>query len=278
MSGRVSSSNAVNNISRTNIATGVYLLSVKGANNEAVTARLTHSGGGLSINTAFTGGSGNAADARKMSKQTADEVLTWTVSVSATADDYKDSVFTVRPAAENNPLLNITLQELSSGGDGSYDFVEIGGLMWMKKNLNIETAESWCNGNSTANCDKYGRLYTWEAAKNACPSGWRLPDTADWNKLVNAAGGSSSAGEKLKATSGWSLNGNGTNDFGFSALPGGNRRSDGRFDSADSRGYWWTATESDSDNAYYRYMYDGNDNVDEYDNYKSNGYSVRCVQ
>jgi uncharacterized protein (TIGR02145 family) len=72
--------------------------------------------------------------------------------------------------------------------------------------------------------------------------GWRLPSTQEWEILVTTAGGSSVAGKKLKATSGWNYNGNGTDDYNFSALPGGYRFIDGSFRNVGSYGYWWTVT------------------------------------
>jgi uncharacterized protein (TIGR02145 family) len=152
----------------------------------------------------------------------------------------------------------------------------------MKKNLNIQTADSWCYENSTANCNKYGRLYTWEAANKACPSGWRLPDTADWNTLVNASGGMATAGKKLKSTSGWNNNGNGTNDYGFSALPGGTRDSSGGFGGAGVNGLWWTATNISTNNLFgianSRTMYYINGYVSVTYHGTSEALSVRCVQ
>jgi uncharacterized protein (TIGR02145 family) len=124
--------------------------------------------------------------------------------------------------------------------------VEIGGVTWLKENLNIQTADSWCYDNSSDSCGKYGRLYTWEAAKSACEllgGGWHLPSRKEWDELVEYAGGSSSAGLKLKSTTGWHSNGNGTDEFGFSALPGGLGGSGGDFDDVGGGGYWWTASE-----------------------------------
>ena len=126
---------------------------------------------------------------------------------------------------------------------------------------------------------KFGRLYTWEAAKAACRSiGMRLPSREEWQALVDYAGGDNVAGKKLKSTSGWRKDGNGTDDFGFSALPGGSRYSGGGFSSAGGSGYWWTATEGGDDNAYHRSM--GNDYGNVYEKYydKDYGDSVRCVE
>ena len=152
---------------------------------------------------------------------------------------------------------------------------------WMKKNLNVPTDEgSWCYGDDPANCDKYGRLYTWEAAKSACQSvGMRLPTSEEWDALVTAAGGASTAGKKLKARNGWNDNGNGTDDFGFSALPGGYRDSFGTFYHAGFHGYWLTDEKDGSGCAYRRSMNYHFDYVDKVVSGNENyGYSVRCVE
>ncbi|GBU23336.1 hypothetical protein R80B4_03253 [Fibrobacteres bacterium R8-0-B4] len=169
------------------------------------------------------------------------------------------------------------------------------GKTWMTENLNIETADSWCYLNRPDSCAKYGRLYTWSAAmagssssssrvQGVCPSGWHLPSKQEWQSLVDYVGGSSVAGKKLKSQSGWYNNGNGTDDFGFSALPGGYRY-DGSFESAGCNGGWWMATDDSYEDSYYRGMgcsydwlsydidYEYND-----DNRTYFAFSVRCVQ
>jgi len=162
---------------------------------------------------------------------------------------------------------------------GHDETVTLGGKKWMTKNLNVKRSDSWCYDNNSVNCDKYGRLYTWSAAKAACQSvGMRLPTNAEWDALVYEAGGYSTAGKRLKSKGGWYNNGNGTDQYGFSALPGGYRSSDGNFNNAGSYGYWWTATEYSEGNAYYRRMYFDYDNVYENYNVKSYGFSARCVQ
>ncbi|MDR2593055.1 MAG: hypothetical protein LBC59_09705 [Chitinispirillales bacterium] len=176
--------------------------------------------------------------------------------------------------------------------DGSHDYIELGGLKWMKKNLNEQTANSLCYENKSANCTKYGRLYTWEASKTACQSiGWRLPSREEWEALLTAADGEYNitsggiAGGKLKSKSGWydndnggNGNGNGTDDFGFSALPGGGVNDDGLFYHAGYIGHWWTATESGGGYAYRWSMYYVGDYVFVDDQVKSFGLSVRCVK
>jgi len=160
----------------------------------------------------------------------------------------------------------------------TYKTVKIGTQTWMAQNINYQTKSgSWCYKDSTSYCNKYGRLYDWKTATTVCPNGWKLPSREDWKSLVATAGGWETAGKKLKSKSGWKENGNGTDIYGFSALPGGYRYSDGDFGSAGSLGRWWTATEDDSDYAYNRRMGYDYDSVDENDHNKSYGYSVRCV-
>jgi uncharacterized protein (TIGR02145 family) len=97
--------------------------------------------------------------------------------------------------------------------------------------------------------------------------------------LVNYAGGTFKAGEKLKSTSGWSGGSsyNGTDNYGFSAMPGGYRGLDGSFVNAGYGGDWWTAAEGENNNAYFRYMNYNYDYVVEAYLDKGGGFSVRCV-
>jgi len=69
-----------------------------------------------------------------------------------------------------------------------------------------------------------------------------------------------------------------TDEYGFSALPGGHRYSSSDIEIPGKYGYWWTATEDSGNYAYYRGMGFQDDRVKESDNRKGNGYSVRCVQ
>jgi len=136
----------------------------------------------------------------------------------------------------------------------TYKTVKIGTQTWMAENLNYEAKGSKCYNNKPANCDKYGRLYDWNTAVKACPVGWHLPSAAEWEVLTNSVG-DETAGTILKAKSGWSNNGNGTDTYGFSALPGGNGGSAGSFfDRVGVHGLWWTATEHDASNAHLRSM------------------------
>lgn len=159
----------------------------------------------------------------------------------------------------------------------TYKTVKIGNQVWMAENMNYTTSSgSWCYDNNSSNCNKYGRLYDWETAKNACPSGWHLQSEAEWNTLTNFMG--SDAGKKLKSTSGWKSNGNGTDAYGFTALPGGRRNGSGTFDGGGDGGYWWISTELTTNYAWSRALSNTHGDVSMGFHYPQDGLSVRCLR
>jgi len=163
----------------------------------------------------------------------------------------------------------------------TYRTVQIGDQTWMAENLNYQTGKSVCYANKESNCQKYGRLYDWKTALKACPAGWHLPSDKEWTALTDFVGGEETAGTKLKSKTGWSTDKGyeaATDDYGFSALPGGRGYSSGGFGSAGNYGYWWSATEDDASYAWYRGMYYDDDYVGRYLNLKSYLFSLRCSQ
>jgi uncharacterized protein (TIGR02145 family) len=166
---------------------------------------------------------------------------------------------------------------ITYGGE-TYQTVVIGTQTWMARNLNYNESGSKCYNNNPANCATYGRLYDWATAWEICPSGWHLPSNDEWYELTDVVGGQTIAGRYLKTTSGWNNNGNGMDDYGFSALPGGRGGSDGSFYDVGSLGYWWSSSEFTNYFAYERCMYYDNEGVywKGYD--KNNLFSVRCVK
>jgi uncharacterized protein (TIGR02145 family) len=112
-----------------------------------------------------------------------------------------------------------------------YSTVQVGGREWMSENLNYRVMGSRCLLDKNANCEKYGRLYSWNAAKEACPTGWHLPSLEEWVGLFLDAGANQEnmgpkneflgIAKKIKSKNGWKQNASGTNDLGFSVLPGG---------------------------------------------------------
>lgn len=181
------------------------------------------------------------------------------------------------------------------GRDGqTYKTVKIGSQTWTAQNLNYLpdimrgndgfTDSSWCYGNLESNCAKYGRLYTWYGAHGACPEGWRLPTWTDWKDLVIQLGGfyGETTGKKLKSKTGWDENGNGTDDIGFGALPGG--RYDmcpecGHFYGVGKYGIWWGTNTPEDERRPSRLRLSYEDDQADLDVYGLGGVSsVRCIK
>jgi uncharacterized protein (TIGR02145 family) len=177
--------------------------------------------------------------------------------------------------AEVADSLKITYGTLIDSRDKKkYRTVKIGKFTWMAENLNYKVDKSWCYDDDESNCQKYGRLYDFYTALKVCPAGWRLPAHEDWMDLAQAVGDWETVGKKLKSKSGWDNNGNGTDEFGFSAMPGGFRDYDGRsFNRAGNSGIWQSASGDDRkimSHNYSKLLWDCSD--------PSNGLSVRCIR
>jgi len=177
--------------------------------------------------------------------------------------------------------------------ENNYKTVKIGNQTWMAENLNKATSNSKCYDNSPDSCAKYGRLYTWNDAKTVCPTGWHLPSDEEWTQLTDFVGGESTAGTKLKSSTGWRIDTEtihgtptkpiygtpvGTNEYGFSALPGGYGNSDGSFEGAGNGSVWWSATESSANLAYDRDMAYRYEKVIRWSDNKMSLFYVRCVR
>ncbi|MCL1957465.1 MAG: fibrobacter succinogenes major paralogous domain-containing protein [Fibromonadales bacterium] len=172
-------------------------------------------------------------------------------------------------------------------GGKTYKTVVIGEQTWMAQNLNYNADGSRCYKLEEANCTTYGRLYNWkQATSNICPSGWHLPSDVEWGTFLmfidsgcKLLGDCPMAGKLLKTTSGWDNNGNGTNAYGFAALPSGKYISaDGSIDIGKS-GTWWTSTESSGTAASGRRIeYDKDGTLRIGNLSKDYFYSVRCLK
>jgi len=193
-------------------------------------------------------------------------------------DDYSAAPSYLRAVAQS-----VGAGTFTDSRDGrAYRTVKIGKLTWMAENLNFVTDSSWCYDNADSNCTKYGRMYTWNDAMEACPAPWRLPDWSEWWDLFTAAGGWRVAGTTLMSATGWREGRPGTDDFGFSALPGGGTTSWSRpFSDIGNTGRWWSATEVDErERAIYTsiYGFPDNNSLALYSSRKTDRYSVRCVE
>ena len=187
----------------------------------------------------------------------------------------------------------------------NFKSVQIGYQVWMSENLNVErfrngdlipeakTAEEWIAAgnakrpawcyydNNPKNGNKYGKLYNWYAVndkRGLAPAGWHVPRDGEWTILSNYIGGENVAGTNMKSTAGWYNNGNGTNSRGFSGLPGGDRSENGYFSYDGTTGSWWSASEFNGSDSFYRALNSHNTNLDWGSVGKDNGFSVRCIK
>ena len=122
-------------------------------------------------------------------------------------------------------------------------------VTWMAQNLDYKVQDSYTYDDKESNRKELGLLYTWEAAKKACPSGWHLATDNEWAMLVSQFGGMDMAGEALKSVKGWNEDGNGTNNSGFDALPAGILRN-GSYEVLGYFGFWWTSSPMGEDKAW----------------------------
>ncbi|MEI7830052.1 MAG: FISUMP domain-containing protein [Prolixibacteraceae bacterium] len=197
-----------------------------------------------------------------------------------------------------------TYGTMSDLDGNTYKTIQIGTQLWMAENLkttkykdgsaiplvtdNIAwanlTAQGYCwyNNDMTTYKEVCGALYNWYTVQTnkLCPNGWHVPTDLEWTVLTTYLGGESTSGGKLKeqGTNHWgNPNTGATNESGFTAVPGGYRSFDGPFSYLGGTGHWWTSTESSSTNSMLRsthYLYG---NVNNYNDYKQGGYSVRCI-
>jgi uncharacterized protein (TIGR02145 family) len=214
-----------------------------------------------------------------------------------------------------SPPLNCENPIIDTRDGKSYSTVLIGIQCWLAQNLNVGVKingiseqtdngiiEKYCYNNDEANCNTYGGLYQWaemvqylNGATNTtswspfpagnvqgiCPAGWHIPTDAEWSALTTFLGGESVAGGKLKETdtTHWYFPNTGaTNESGFTAVPGGYRHYNGTFLRIGYNGYWWSSSDYDSSNAWYRRTRYNTSDVFSYIYNKYTGDSVRCLK
>lgn len=221
-------------------------------------------------------------------------------TTSATNDDASSSSggSSTTFGASSSTGSSVVTKGIMTDKDGkSYPTVTIGGQTWMAKNLawlpfvnaksdsSIIAAKYYvydydgtnvAAAKSESHYTKYGVLYNYQAALTACPDGWHLPSDEEWTTLetyIDSTG--TIAGTKLKAASDWYTGG--TDDYDFSALPGG-LFYNGAFFEVGKWGYWWTATAAGTSNAWNRGLSAPNNAVYEDANSQGFGFSVRCLK
>jgi len=198
--------------------------------------------------------------------------------------------------------LNWMAENLNYKVPGSKCYGE-GGLVFVELDHYNNTTITLSDAQIQSNCDKYGRLYDWATAmalpsscnsvsceeqinnphRGICPEGWHIPSYEEWNALFfyvdNVSGKLKSAGDEwISPHTGSSFPG--TDEYGFSALPGGRHFWGDPFEALGNYGHWWISTEYNSNFVLVRYMSYSGDYADQASTlfYKSTLFSVRCLQ
>jgi uncharacterized protein (TIGR02145 family) len=126
------------------------------------------------------------------------------------------------------------------------------GRIWMTNNLNLALPDSYCYSGRASECLRFGRLYTWASAVEACSrlgTGWRLPTDDEWRQMAKGYGGvRDDSGTDGQAAYAALLKGGVS---GFNAVLGGDRESDGNYARGEDHGFYWTATGYDSEQAWF---------------------------
>ncbi|MCB2221754.1 MAG: hypothetical protein KQI35_15270 [Bacteroidetes bacterium] len=199
--------------------------------------------------------------------------------------------------------------------ESCYRTVKIGDQCWMAENLNAgyridsltsstnnDTIEKYCYRDMEENCHEFGGLYQWdelmdygtgEGIQGICPEGWHIPTDAEWKILEGyidtqygpgdpewdlAGWRGFDAGQSLKSQSGWKDGGNGTNDFGFTAIPAGYREYTGAYFRLTEGAYFWSSSEDGANEAWRRGLHYSKETIHRWNYEKTGGRSVRCLK
>jgi uncharacterized protein (TIGR02145 family) len=218
----------------------------------------------------------------------------------------KSRTYTIRIFRKAVDSSNFGVLDDTRAGGQAYRTVRIGTQNWMAENLNYAVDSSWWYMNSADSGRKYGRLYTWAGLMNlpdtcgkascanliqpmhrgVCPSGWHVPNNAEWSTLAQAVSGSMDALTALKSRTGWAGDGaeigNGMDSYGFQLLPAGLRVTGTGTDfmSAGYQSCLWSATEKDPLQYWMpspNFVMQGGTGSFSYESWNA-GYSARCVE
>jgi uncharacterized protein (TIGR02145 family) len=183
--------------------------------------------------------------------------------------------------------------------------VEIGGQIWTQENLNVDCFRNgdkikeisgddhagwekagkdgipaWCYFGTDMVDSKvvYKKLYNWHAVndpRGLAPKGWHIPSDSEWSELESFLNPDDieNAWLQMKSTKDWDYS-QGTNESGFTAVPGGYRNSENHFDYAGSGASFWSSAEYDKKNAYGYHIEGGGLEQAK----KESGFSVRCIK
>jgi len=173
-----------------------------------------------------------------------------------------------------------TIDTLVDSRDGVvYHTVKVGNQVWMAENLKYNSVNSWCYENKPENGDIFGRLYTWNAANTACPTGWHLPSDIEWQTLEKYLG---MAESDLAKANEWRGTDQGKRlisdqNLGFKLIMGGFRNPPSNYNLLKSQAFLWTSTEFNG-SAWFRQIYEGNSQILRLTRPLNCAFSVRCIK
>ncbi|MEN9440868.1 MAG: hypothetical protein RLZ33_944 [Bacteroidota bacterium] len=211
----------------------------------------------------------------------------------------------------NNSIFLLIIFQLLCWNNSDAQEVVIGNQTWATENLDVETFRNgdtipeaktdkdwmkackegkpaWCyNDNDSINGKKYGKLYNGYVIsdpRGLAPEGWHIPSNEEWQILEKFL--RKDVANKLKSTSGWAENGNGTNSSGFNALPSGQRQGktntqpsqDADFENSKVLAYWWSSTTKNSNGHWYQFIYTRFSYFSASTADNGIGLSVRCIK
>jgi len=196
-------------------------------------------------------------------------------------------------------VLNVKIKDVDGN---AYQQIVIGNQIWLDRNLQVThfnngalipfVAENkeWSNlttpgycfyQNKKENTTSFGVLYNWYVIDkgNVCPVGWHVPSDDEWTVLSFFLGGDLVAGSQIKSNTGWNLNGNGSDTSKFQALPSGVRFiGSSNFSNEGTCAVWWSATEGDDTDAWFRKTNYYHPSLLRYSTNKAHGFSIRCLK
>ncbi len=176
---------------------------------------------------------------------------------------------------------DISYGTLTDSRDGQkYRTIVVGSLEWTAQNMNYAPVEgSYCYDDNADHCKVAGRLYDWQiAVDSACPEGWHLPTQAEYKTLVDAMGGSSKVGPKLKTTSGWNDGWSGSDSVGFAGIPAGYRYNSHSYEEGYRTGFWTSERKDILSYAYFLPLNNSSVINFSYDSIDDYAYYVRCIR
>ena len=193
-------------------------------------------------------------------------------SSKATPKSSSQNAITIDTPENKPPVVN-GLSMTDARDNKTYKLAQVGSKLWMAQDLNYAGVTSECYNEKESNCASNGRLYTFNTAQKACPTGWKLPNREEAQAALD------------DASYPWSYSGrckdgdcNFLGDMGFHWVDATPQSGDKNFDSNTGSSYTVIIVEKSPD--YFKPSEDDPDSKAKFFQVdsKTKRFSVRCVQ